>query len=211
MKSAVLGIVVGVALATLIVTGESCSISHRSGDYACTMQSECATGRLCVGGFCVLSSTIDAPGGNGDGPHADSNNGCPAACTSCNVAARSCTIDCSMGGCSGPVTCPTGYNCNIQGNTDGACRNGVDCQNGASCVVSCTGANSCRGVQCGDGLCNVACIGTSSCRNVACNSSCKCDVACTGTSSCADTIQCTTSACRNGLGCSSLLPSCHSC
>ena len=191
----------------------ACSIQHRSGEYACTKQSDCNNGRTCTDGFCVL------PGGNGPdapktidspGTHADAST-CPAGCTACNPAQHTCTIDCRSANCNGSVSCPAGYKCDIQCDTDNSCRNGVDCSTALSCNVTCSGTGSCRNVACGLGPCDVACSGASSCRGVACGNSCACDVTCTGNQSCSDTINCTSLACKSGLGCTSVPTVCHSC
>jgi len=213
MKSAVLGILVlfvgTVALASL---SGSCAINHKSGDYACTITADCNDGRQCVDGFCIVPGSIDAAvfrdahvGGDG--------NGCPAGCTSCNVTTHSCTIDCSQnsGGCNNKVTCPAGWACNVQCNVDNSCRNGVSCTGTTSCDITCSAKSSCQNIQCGTGKCNVTCSGVQSCQAVACGNSCACDVTCLGSQSCADTIQCTATACKLGLGCTSLPAACHSC
>jgi hypothetical protein len=188
----------------------ACTINHASDKYACTKNTDCDPGRVCSDGFCVVSgsqvdaSHIDAPRG-GDGGQ------CPAGCTSCNVAQKTCTINCMLGSCNGQVTCPTGYKCDIQCNTDGSCKNGINCQNAASCNVECQSQNSCQNVQCGTGPCAINCAGQSSCKNVACGSSCACDVLCSGSSSCSSGIQCSSFACKSGLGCTSVPALCHSC
>lgn len=199
------------ALLGLMVLITACSINHRSGEYACTKQSDCNNGRTCVGGFCVLDGTVDAAKNDGPNPGGDANNGCPPGCSSCNPQQHMCTIDCRTSNCNGQVTCPSGYACDIQCDTDNSCRNGVDCQGALSCNITCSGVSSCRNVQCGLGPCDVNCSGGSSCRGVACNSSCACDVTCTGSQSCGDTIQCTSLACKIGLGCTSVPTTCHSC
>jgi hypothetical protein len=203
MKVALLGLIFFAA----------CSVQHRSDEYACTKQSDCNSGRTCVGGFCV------AQGGNGpdakiDGPSmgsGDASNGCPTGCSACNPAQHTCTIDCRSSNCNGAVACPAGYRCDIMCDTDNSCRNGVDCTAGLACNVTCSGGNTCHNVTCGLGPCDINCSGASSCKGVACNSSCACDVTCTGTQSCGDTVQCTSLACKVGLGCSSVPTVCHSC
>jgi len=202
------------AIAALVA---GCSVSHRSGDYACTSTAECATGRSCIDGFCVLNGSIDAPGNpHRDAPKVqpDAPEQCPTGCTSCNVAAKTCTIDCSAAssnGCASQVTCPTGYNCTILCNVANACKSGVDCTLSSQCAITCSGQGSCRTVECGIGPCDVMCSGGNSCRGVACNSSCACDVTCTGNLACSEGIQCTSSACISGLGCTSVPAFCHSC
>jgi hypothetical protein len=211
MRSALLGIVIGLGIAALAVTG-SCSISHKSDEYACTTNNDCRefAGRVCSDGFCILPGTIDAP--HSDAPKNPDGNNCPAPCTSCNVAQHSCTIDCSLTqACNNQVNCPAGYHCDFQCKTDNSCRNGVNCLMAASCTLECSGKQACAGVQCGSGPCDVSCSGPSSCRNVACNTSCACDVTCTGSSSCTDAISCQSTTCQSGSGCTSVPLFCHSC
>lgn len=206
MKPAVLGILLGAAIAALTIIG-SCSVSHRSSDYACTKTSDCTGGRVCDNGFCIVEGSIDAPGPPKDSP---GSNGCPTGCTSCNVAQKQCTVDCRNTSCSGQVTCPTGYHCDIKCDTDGSCRNGVNCTTAASCTVECTAGNACQGVQCGIGPCDVMCTGNGSCRGVSCNQSCACDVLC-GTAADCQNVQCTSLGCGSGAGCTSVPAFCHSC
>lgn len=209
MKPALLGLVLGTTIAAVMIAS-SCSITHRSGDYACTKQSDCNGSRQCVDGFCIVPGSIDAPRLDGR-PGGDSNN-CPAPCTSCNPTLKTCTVDCKLtGACNGTVTCPTGYKCDIQCDVDNACRSGINCQLGQSCSIECSGTSSCRNVQCGGGPCDVSCSGPGSCRGISCGTSCACDVVCTGNQSCTDTIQCTSIACDNGSGCTSVPAFCHTC
>src|SRR3954466_3416062 len=105
----------------------SCSVSHRSGDYTCTRQSDCATPRLCEQGFCVVPDgvPIDGPPGGKDGKH----DVCPNICSSGDLIAGTCMIDGGAGAnCSSAVVCPPGFDCTIDCGTNGACRNGVDCR-----------------------------------------------------------------------------------
>jgi hypothetical protein len=206
------------ALFVLVVFATGCTVTHRSQDYACTTQSDCASGRTCSGGFCVV---------NGSGPPIDSSvhldttktidspmNLCPPGCTACDISQKTCEIDCSVDatGCVGAVTCPTGYNCNILCNVADACRAGVACDNSTACTISCSGSGSCHDITCGPGPCNVECSGQTSCRNVNCQASCECDVTCPGSESCSDTVTCNPSFCTAGLGCSSSeVPECNTC
>jgi len=170
----------------------ACSITHKSGDYACTQQSDCSGGRVCSQNFCVVpNGGIDAPGTHADAPgthadapgtHADAAT-CPPGCSSCNTGTMTCNIECGAAGaanCFQPITCPTNWNCNITCGTSGSCRQGVVCTNSNACNVTCSGATSCRGVKCGDGPCTVTCSGVGSCnRDVECGNSCQCNVNCT--------------------------------
>ncbi|MEO8550609.1 MAG: hypothetical protein ABI678_11570 [Kofleriaceae bacterium] len=195
----------------------SCSITKKSGDFACTKQTDCNADRVCVEGFCVLDGTqeIDASVTPTDGRPGDSSNACPAQCTSCNVPAKSCVIDCANGAnCGGNVACPAGWSCDVKCDTDNSCRNGVTCAGSTSCTVECSGMGSCRNVQCGTGKCDVECTGPQACRDVTCGPSCACDVRCTGNQSCASGILCTSVACRSSAtapGCTSEPAQCHSC
>lgn len=174
----------------------ACSITHRSGDYACTTNADCESGRVCSMSFCVVtgSGTIDAPGGSGSGhadapvnPHPDApdNNGCPPGCSSCDQGSHTCNIECGAVGaasCSQPIACPPDWTCNIDCRTNQACRAGISCTNAAACNIVCGGSGSCKNIACGDGPCNVMCIGSNSCSdNIACGNSCRCDITCTGT------------------------------
>jgi hypothetical protein len=199
------------ALALALVS--ACSIDHKSGAYACSGQSSCSNhpGTQCINGFCVAPGAIDSPIVAKDSPKGDAASQCPAPCTSCNVAMKTCTVDCSIANCTNQVTCPSGYKCDVQCKTDGACKNGVNCQLASACTVECSGGNSCKNVQCGLGPCDVMCSGVSSCRGVSCGNSCACDVLCTGSLSCGTTVQCTSPACQSGNGCTSVPAFCHSC
>ncbi len=198
----------------------ACSITHRTGDFACSSSSDCNSGRSCVDGYCIISGTEpDArttnPDGRTTGPiDAPSSNNCPAACTSCDQNSKSCTIDCNAGAdCSSQVACPAGWTCDVKCDTDNACRKGVECGAATSCKVECSGRGSCEDIDCGTNRCDVECTGTGSCRaNIECGDSCGCDVRCTGAQSCADgAVDCTAVACNFNKGCSSLSLVCHSC
>jgi len=218
MKPAVLGIALALGLVALMVTTNSCSVTHRSGDYACTTTNECSTGRTCVGGFCIIPGAIDAPGSNQIDAkvfHDAPTGNCPQECTSCN--GSTCIVDCSVNptACQTMITCPAGYQCDVRCNTDMSCRAGVQCANNESCTVTCSGAGSCRGVACSNGACDVQCTGTNSCSRVNCGNSCKCDIACSGTLSCQNQISCGMNACdatpppgctSTGTGCSTTCP-----
>ena len=213
MKSVLVGLVLGITLATLAITG-SCSIDHRSDEFACVSQSQCTGGRQCIGGYCIVPGATDA--GRSDGQHGTgsdgSNTGCPSACSSCNVEQKTCTIDCSVTSCTGSVVCPIGYACDVKCDTDNSCRNGVSCVGATSCTVECSGNQSCRTVECGDGPCDVTCSGQQSCKGVSCETSCSCQVLCTGLQSCPDgSVQCTSIGCISGSGCTATPPFCHSC
>lgn len=204
-------LVLGIAVAVL-----GCSINHRSDQYACTVTSDCEPGRVCDNGYCVVSGGgggLDAPRADAPKPDIDAAVSCPMPCTSCDMEAKTCTIDCEKTSCSSEIACPPGYKCNVLCNTDDSCRAGVSCEKSTSCTVECSGSRTCRDVVCGPGPCAVTCSGARSCRDVACGDSCACDVTCTGFQSCTQGIQCTSLACRPGArpGCTSAPPFCQSC
>ena len=209
MKLVIASTVIGLAIVAAALSS-SCSVHHRSDQFACTSTQDCEGGRVCDNGYCIVPGSIDAPGPS-DGAKGDAANGCPAQCSTCNVTQKSCTINCQNKDCTGQVTCPPGYKCDIMCNVDNSCRNGVDCRMAASCNIDCTGKQACANVQCGSGPCDVGCIGEQSCRGVSCNNSCACDVVCTGNSSCGDGISCTSLTCKSGSGCTSVPPFCHAC
>ena len=208
-------------VALAVITAGSCSVNHRSGDYACTGPSDCRDGRVCVDNFCVAPGTtpVDASRADAPMPQPDAN-ACPAQCSSCNVAAKACTIDCAVKSCVGTqIVCPQGWNCDVLCSTPNSCRSStpgtpaVVCTGTLSCNVTCSGDYSCRGVACGTGPCNVACEGLNSCSSVRCNNACSCDVACGNLASCSN-VFCTSSQCYDGLtgGCSSQqAASCDTC
>lgn len=208
------------ALAIQAAVVFSCSISHRTNDYACTSTADCNSGRVCSDGYCVVNGTelVDAftppKDGQNNHPDAPNTNGCPDACTSCDVSTKQCTIDCNVDGsnCNDQVVCPAGWDCDVKCDTDNSCRAGVACAGTTGCKVECTGRGSCEDVQCGTSRCEVDCIGSQTCRSaIECNQSCGCDVKCTGNQSCPQgEVDCTSVACRSGNGCSSSSVVCHS-
>lgn len=212
-------------LVALAVAG-SCSVNHKSGDYACTTQKDCASPRVCTDGFCIVPDgvPIDAPMTEPkdgtvvlvDAPVVthDSNTTpvCPSACTECDLAAHICKIDCGQGNCGGAVQCPPGYDCTINCSEPNSCRNGVTCSGDSACTILCDGSGTCRNVVCGNGPCDIECTGQGSCRGVTCGNSCACDV------SCGDLATCQQITCTNGPlcgdfngGCSSQGANCDTC
>lgn len=207
-----------IALAALaaLATG-SCSIDHRSGDLACTVNADCEGGRRCVEGYCVFNG-IDARLPDG-GPRPDASpdapkpGDCPAACTTCDGPDKQCLIDCASGDCPSnvEVACPSGWNCTVLCNTPGSCNSGVSCLNAASCDVQCIAAGSCRGVKCGPGRCDVLCSGQDSCRNVVCGESCACEVECRLGARC-EAVTCSGEPqCEIGPGCQASNTGCDTC
>lgn len=159
-----LGLLIGLALAA---AAPACFTSRRSDAYACTVTAECDSPRVCVSGFCV------APDGAG----------CPSPCTSCDLTARTCRVECSAGKPCGTVTCPAGFDCTVRCASVGACTN-VDCSHGDHCDITCSGAGSCGNVTCSQRRCDVECTGGLACGTISCASSCRCDVSCSGNAAC---------------------------
>jgi hypothetical protein len=204
----------GFVLACCLVVAAGCSVSHRSGDFACKTTADCSRDRTCVEGLCVVSA-VDA-GAKADGPPIGDAAVCPSQCTSCNVATKSCTIDCALSGnaCNQAITCPAGWDCIIGCSTNGSCRNGINCQNSKSCTITCGAAQSCRNVSCGAGPCNIDCAGNGSCRDVSCGASCACDVTCRINSACLNLTCKSPPDCTGPLpfgGCTSQNPGCNTC
>lgn len=172
----------------------ACSINHRSGEFTCDTQSDCASDRVCQQGFCVVTGNNPGDDGGID-PPVDGPPGfrCPAQCTSCMEATRTCRVDCGLAVgaavCNQAIACPEGFNCVIlctRNSTNGnqQCQQKIDCTAGASCDVTCSGTNTCKSVVCGEGPCEVTCSGQGSCGQVDCDDSCACDVECEFGSSC---------------------------
>ncbi|MGE0550708.1 MAG: hypothetical protein AB7O24_08210 [Kofleriaceae bacterium] len=198
------------AVVVCAAVAASCSIEHRSGELQCTTQSDCADGRLCVDGFCVQQ------GGGPSDARSDSTMPdallCPPQCSSCNLAEKSCTIDCAVTSCTGnaAVVCPVGWACSVACSVQNSCRNGVICGGATSCKVQCSGIDTCRNVECGLGPCAVTCSGPQSCRDISCGNSCACDVTCAITAAC-DDVSCTDLSCTSINGCSSSQFDCNTC
>lgn len=178
----------------VLALAAGCSIDHVSDSLACTASSQCADGRNCVGGFCVV------PGGGG---------GCPSQCTACDTTAMTCSIVGNGDGGGDRTTCPSGYHCDITC-AGSSCRT-VDCSNAASCTIQCTGKGSCEQITCGPERCQVTCSGQDSCQSVDCQDSCACDVQCTGAQSCSSGSRCPLQSCDTGTGCSSQPLGCNLC
>jgi hypothetical protein len=193
----------------------ACSITHKSDSFACGPNGECASGRTCEDGFCVVTGgpLDDARKPGDDAPIKEPDaNKCPDQCTTCDLDNSQCLIDCTQANCDGPVKCPPGFSCEIDCNEDGSCTHGVDCTDSVSCDVTCTGDGSCKGVVCGDGRCDVTCLGDQSCRTVNCEKSCACDVTCGDAADCT-AVTCTAPQCDGafGGGCRSSNFMCDSC
>jgi len=167
------------ALAATLALAAGCSVSHRSGDFACDSEQRCASGRTCVDGFCVVAADSGVVDGPGDAAV------CPSQCTTCNVAQKACVIDCASnnGACNQAVTCPAGWSCNVLCSLANQCNSGVLCGNATSCTIACGARQTCKTVTCGRGACNVTCTGNSSCSSIGCGPG-ACNVNCTGNGAC---------------------------
>ena len=175
-------------LALALATG--CSVSHRSGDFACDFLQHCADGRTCVDGFCVVEADSGLP--DGSLPRPGDAGACPSQCTSCDTAQNTCTIDCAQnnGACGDPISCPIGWACNIVCSEANQCNSGISCGVATSCTVACTGRQTCRDVSCGLARCDLTCSGPGSCGDsVTCGTG-ACNVNCSGNAACAGTISC---------------------
>lgn len=198
------------SLGILIAGFASCSVNHRSGEFACTTQADCPSDRTCSEGLCISGGDpgIDAPPGI-DGPVRPDAFVCPPQCTSCNPGAHECKVDCnaSPATCNVPINCPAGFNCNIICTNLNSCPN-INCTAGESCRIDCKGASSCKAITCGEGACDVKCEAANTCKNVNCNASCKCDVECPA----ANPGACSVLDCpKDGLTCANIgLPGCNS-
>lgn len=175
-------------LCIALALAAGCSVNHRSGDFACDTGQRCADGRTCVAGFCVV--VTDA--GQADTPSPDDAAVCPSQCTSCDLAQRTCTIDCALnnGACGRAITCPAGWACNVDCSVANQCNSGVTCGTATSCTIACSGRQTCRNVTCGRGTCDVTCSGMGSCGDdVTCGPG-ACNVNCLGTGACAGAVSC---------------------
>lgn len=211
------------ALGLAFVTASSCSIDHKSNDFQCTQQADCASGRECIDGYCVVPGGVilDAPRPPGDTstqpdapqPPIDApQNLCPPQCSSCNPSSMECTIDCEVTNCvNTTLVCPTGWNCDIDCNVNNSCRNGINCGNAASCDITCSGAGSCRQIVSGPGPMELECTGQGSCRNVNCDASCACDIDCGDGAECSQ-LTCSSFTCGTlPRGCTSQRQGCETC
>ncbi|HEU0031599.1 MAG TPA: hypothetical protein VFQ53_13260, partial [Kofleriaceae bacterium] len=118
-----------VAVLALALAG--CLPNSRSDEFACASQADCASDRICDGGFCIRAE-------------------CPDDCSSCDLVAKTCTIACLGSGDCDNVQCPDGFDCNVLCMVARACDN-VDCSGARSCSVTCLGTTACKDITCGDG------------------------------------------------------------
>lgn len=192
----------------VVVAATACSINHRTGEFACTTTADCAAGRVCSDGLCVISDSGTTT------PDARTPDGgvCPSICTSCDLGTKTCTIDCSLNAatCNAAIACPIGYTCNIACRNANNCRSGISCVGSKGCNITCSGSQSCRDITCGTGFCNIDCAGVGSCRNLSCGLACACDVTCAAGSSCT-TVLCKPGCDGQPLGCTSKGTGCNTC
>lgn len=160
--AAVILILAIVVLGSLSMT--SCLVDRHSEEFVCTVDGDCHDGRTCSNGYCVQGA-------------------CPSACTSCDLANKTCKIECSANRPCSTVECPAGFDCTIKCTNANACG-GIDCRVATACDITCSGMASCGDITCGAGECAVDCSGPSSCTAVSCVDSCKCDVSCSNAATC---------------------------
>jgi hypothetical protein len=172
---AILLVLVVFGLGALSTT--SCLVTRRSEDFACNTNSDCTSDRTCEKGYCVQGAQA----------------ACPSPCSSCDLTAKTCKIECGASLPCGAVQCPAGFACTIRCSNANACGD-IDCAAGSGCDITCGGTNSCRSINCGASVCNINCSGQSACPSIDCASSCKCDVSCNNTTNVCPSITCPMSA-----------------
>jgi hypothetical protein len=132
----------------------SCLLDRRSTDFECTQSTDCETGRVCEGGFCIRAS-LDCDGAR-------------------------CSANCDDETPCGALVCPAGFSCNFDCDSPGACTS-IDCSEAAFCDIDCTAPNACGPVVCGrdgTGECDIECTAQNACAGITCDDACKCDVDC---------------------------------
>ena len=208
----------------LAALASACSIESRSQDYTCTTTSECADGRVCVQGWCVVGS----PGGPSDGgpgaiadaaPPAPPDAGvtpdassCPPPCTSCEEGV--CLVEClQSASCTERIVCPFDLACEVVCAGVGSCLSGIDCTASRSCDVSCTARSACFGsIECGAGPCRVECGSRETCATgIDCSDSCACETSCRGLDSCGAAPECPSDRCTDGIDCTAEGSDCDVC
>ena len=138
----------GAALFVLVIV--ACTVNRPSEGFTCATDADCTDNRKCDSGYCVMQN-------------------CPADCTSCSEAAKTCIMECSTASSCGSVTCPNGW----------------------TCAINCIGAGACTDVSCAGGSkCSINCSGNGACNNISCKDACKCDLQCANGA--CDTITCPT-------------------
>src|SRR5262245_16815359 len=159
------------------------------------------------------SADVESEATVSDAPIAEAGQSCASACAGigdCRLGI--CVIDCSgFNACSTGMTCPAGVPCRIDC-SDGGCQGPIDCGQASSCEIDC-GSNGCSDtLKCGGSECHIICGGTSSCDAAIDCTAQRCDIECSGTSSCNGKISCSgddctvdcggTNACDGGACCS---------
>ncbi len=218
--------------AVLAIWSTAC-FDPRSDDYTCGPAGECAAGRVCQQGWCVVAAAIidSAPPDSYVPPYDGAPDAipppdapplpdagiadafvCPPQCTDCVTAP--CHIDCAVtGACPTLVVCPPGLQCKVECGPS-ACLAGIDCSAASSCIIECSGDGSCAGpITCGAGRCRAECGGAPSCTGgIDCATACQCDTFCIGVGSCAPEPLCPGPAqCDNGTDCTSVPGPCNTC
>ena len=221
MKARALSLLLGLTLAGVWIAS-ACLVDRKSDLLACTVQTDCASGRVCESGFCVVDE-----------------NACPSECKSCDMSVTPhicvldgnngasftcpknvhCDITCASADACNNITCATGSSCTIVCSAGSAC-NDITCS-GKSCNVMCTVANACDNVTCGggdNGSCAIACTADGACNSVHCPSACSCAVTC-GTATACGGISCPkgqgnkycTASQNDGEPCITTAPNCDQC
>jgi hypothetical protein len=122
---------------------------------------------------------------------------CPASCTTCDPAAKSCVLNAAT--CAAGCTCPKGWGCTVTvlaGTGLIYCDDASSCTvtcSGSACLIFCNGAGSCKApITCsGPGLCSIMCQGDGACSQ---------PLVCKGPGKCA--VSCTALGCSGGIDCS---------
>jgi len=202
----------------------ACGIEARSPLFQCDGPADCAEGRVCRDGWCVIGSApeVDAGGRPPDAgmePKPDASlpdasiadaaapdaSDCPAPCTRCEN--DRCFVDCDAdGSCPDRVVCPPGLACTVACAGVSSCAAGVDCTASTDCAVTCTARDACAGgIACGPGACTVGCTARNTCaEGIDCANSCSCDTDCSGTGACDIEPACPPGSlfgCRSGVDC----------
>lgn len=162
----------------------ACFVDRPSEAFQCTTTADCASlggNRQCMDNYCVVVN-------------------CPSDCSSCDIAAKTCTAECTTADRCGSVDCPAGWTCTINCTGSNACNN-VTCPAGSTCAIACTGANACDNVSCED-----ACKCDLTCAAGACNTP-----TCPAVGNGANRVECTSDGTATGNCDSAHAPGCAKC
>jgi hypothetical protein len=122
---------------------------------------------------------------------------CPAAGGMCSGAM--CVIACpGAPGCGGTIKCPPGVACNVTCSGAQSCA-GIDCGTASSCGVTCNGNQSCGSIQGTAGQTTVNCTGKDACKDVGCGGA-TCAVTCADSACKPPDVKCCATKCTvNGM------------